>query len=462
MNRHSLAFAIALAAGASLLAADRDPHVLMISIDGLMASSYAAVSPSKIPAIRRLMSEGAYADGVIGVLPTVTYPSHTTLVTGVPPAVHGIVDNTMFDPEKKSGGASYWYARDIQVPTLLGAVHGRGWRTGAVSWPVTVGQEIDYHVPEFWRTNDGADFPESGSFLRAASTPHLLDAVEIARGKALGFRQTDEERTEIAAFILRTYQPHLMLVHLTDLDSAEHTYGPGSREALDTLEELDAQIGTLITTLQTGGIYDRTYVAVVSDHGFLPIAHALQPNALFKQEGLLTTNAGGRITAWQAVVHSSGGSGYVYLHDPADRAVRDRVWTLLRRLKAEPANGIDNLWTADDLAHLGGPPDAAFGFDMQSAFYSGDGTTTRMTELRNDGQGGMRGGHGHAPQRKELYSAFVIAGPLLRARGSLGVIRMTQIAPTLARWLGVGLSPLADSPIEALVAPALLTTQQWR
>ena len=149
MNRHSLAFAIALAAGASLLAADRDPHVLMISIDGLMASSYAAVSPSKIPAIRRLMSEGAYADGVIGVLPTVTYPSHTTLVTGVPPAVHGIVDNTMFDPEKKSGGASYWYARDIQVPTQLGAVHGRGWRTGAVSWPVTVGQEIDYHVPEF-------------------------------------------------------------------------------------------------------------------------------------------------------------------------------------------------------------------------------------------------------------------------------------------------------------------------
>ena len=67
----------------------------------------------------------------------------------------------------------------------------------------------------------------------------------------------------------------------------------------------------------------------------------------------------------------------------------------------------------------------------------------------------MRGGHGFSPLRPELHSTFVIAGPSIRKGGRLGVVRMTQIAPTLARWLGVGLSPQADAPIDALVPKAV-------
>jgi predicted AlkP superfamily pyrophosphatase or phosphodiesterase len=452
--KHLVVLAAALFAGGALLAAGRDPHVLLISIDGLMPAAYTQPGPAKIPAIRRLAAEGAYAEGVAGVLPTVTYPAHTTLITGVTPAVHGIVDNRMFDPDGKSGGANYWYARDIRVPTLLGAVHGRGWRTGAVSWPVTVGLDVDFHVPEFWRSNYGADFPESASFLRAASTPHLLDAVEIARGKPLAFKQTDEDRTDIAAFILKTYQPHLLAVHLIDLDSRQHTFGPGSPEALDTLERLDGMIGTLLRTLETSGLYEQTYVAIVSDHGFRPIERQLQPNTLFKQEGLITVNEAGQITAWQAVFHASGGSGFVYLKDPADRALRDRVQMLLQRLKADPANGIESVWTSAEIAGLGGPPDAAFGIDMRAGFYTGGRHTALVTPTRrDDGAGGMRGGHGFSPLHPELRSAFVVNGPTIHGLGALGIVRMTQIAPTLARWLGVGLSPLADGPVDALVTP---------
>jgi arylsulfatase A-like enzyme len=165
--RTMLPVALVLTAlGAAALSAQaREPRVLMISIDGLMPSSYLAPGPAKIPNIRRLAGEGAYG-AVTGVLPSVTYPSHTTLITGVTPSVHGIVDNRMFDPEGKSGGANHWYGRDIRVPTLLGAVRGRGWRTGAVAWPVTVGMDVSFHVPEFWRVNYGADFSESASFLR--------------------------------------------------------------------------------------------------------------------------------------------------------------------------------------------------------------------------------------------------------------------------------------------------------
>src|SRR5262245_22113298 len=68
----------------------------------------------KIPTFRRLMTEGTYARAVTGVLPTVTYPSHTTMVTGVAPAVHGILDNSPFDPLDRNHDGWMWYAEDVK------------------------------------------------------------------------------------------------------------------------------------------------------------------------------------------------------------------------------------------------------------------------------------------------------------------------------------------------------------
>src|SRR5262249_13160151 len=150
-----------------------------------------------------------------------------------------------------------------------------------------------------------------------------------------------------------------------------------------------------------------------------------------------------------------------YLSDRNDAVLRDRVWTLLQRMKADKADGIENLWTAADIAKLGGPADAAFGFDMRSGFYSGDGHAALLTPtMRTDGTGGMRGGHGYSPLRPELHASLVVNGPSIHGRGRLGVVRMTQIAPTLARWLGVGLSPMADVPISSLLEPTSQTAER--
>ena len=63
------------------------PRVILISIDGLMPSAYTDPALAEYtPNLRALKAQGVWADGVIGVLPTVTYPSHTTLITGVDPA----------------------------------------------------------------------------------------------------------------------------------------------------------------------------------------------------------------------------------------------------------------------------------------------------------------------------------------------------------------------------------------
>src|SRR5262245_64338064 len=85
-------------------------HVVMISIDGLKPTAYTRPGPSTIPMLRMLARNGAYAEGVVGVLPSVTYPSHTTMISGVPPAIHGIYNNRILDPDDTSNGEWYWYA----------------------------------------------------------------------------------------------------------------------------------------------------------------------------------------------------------------------------------------------------------------------------------------------------------------------------------------------------------------
>jgi len=202
------------------------------------------------------------------------------------------------------------------------------------------------------------------------------------------------------------------------------------------------------------GLRDRTYVIVVSDHGFMPVRTTLQPNALLKQEGLLDTDDRGRVRDYQAYFHACGGSGFVFLKDSTNRALVQRVRALLEKLRADPANGIRTIWDHDEIVRAGAFPDAVLGIDMESGFYTGGAFDRLLVGVQmNDGRE-MGGGHGFDPRRPELHASLIVSGPNVGGLGSLGVVPMTRIAPTVARWLGVGLSPLADQPLERLIAPA--------
>jgi hypothetical protein len=417
-------------------------HVVMISIDGLKPSTYTQAGPSKVPTLRRLAREGAYADGVVGVEPTVTYPSHTTMITGVPPAVHGIYNNRIFDPEGRSNGAWYWYSRDIRVPTLPGVVKALGGSTAAISWPVTVDADIDYLVPEYPSL---MTHPKGLDLLRALSHPrHLLDTFE-ANGASISWPMTDRDRVEVAAWILQTYRPHLMLLHIFETDDTEHEFGPDTPEALATIEEADTNVKRIVDAVTAGGLRDRTDIVIVSDHGFLPVARQLQLNFAFKQAGLLEVDKSDRVVHWDAYFYGAGGSGFVILNKPGDPALRDRVAGILKDIAANPANGILTVWNEGDLHRMGAEPRASFGIDMKDGFYTGGGHDSLMK------QAAAMGGHGYAPDRPPLHASLIMAGPDVGTPGSLGIVRMTRIGPTVASWFGLALSPRADAP---LVLPA--------
>jgi len=436
-TRIFVALAALVASTFVLGAAEPSRHVVLISIDGMRPASYTSPGPAKIPTLRSLMARGAYARGVVGVLPTVTYPSHTTMITGVRPSVHGIVNNTWADPEGTSAGAWYWYARDIKAPTLPGLLRASGMTAAAVSWPVTVGMDLDWSVPEYFRSRH----PEALSLLRALSTPHLIDGYEASLPSPMAWPPTDVERTGLAAWIIRTYKPNFLMLHIFDNDTASHASGPDSPEAAAELEKNDGQVATLLGAIKDAGLADRTDVVVVSDHGFVTLHTQLQPNYALKQDGLIRVDERGAIASWDAYVKSAGGSGFVYLKRPDDKDVGARVLRTLEALAADAPNGIDRVWTRADLAQTGADPAASLAITMKPGFYLG----AAHGELRVPTTG--KGGHGFDPSLPALHASLLMAGPHVTARGDLGLVRMTQIGPTLAKWFGVRLSEQADLPL---------------
>jgi len=436
LGRVLLAFALA---SSLAIGAQAPTHLVMVSVDGLMPSTYTGEEAGRFPTLKSLKEQGTYAEGVIGVLPSVTYASHTTLITGVPPSQHGIFGNVILDPEGRSNGAWYWYASTIKVPTLIDAARSRGMTTAAISWPVSVGMKADYLVAEFWRS--GSNHPSDISLSRALATPGLFEGVEAMRKRPVGWPLTDRDLTDFATYIVKTHKPGVLLLHLGSLDGAQHANGPGSARAIETLQQIDGYLKELREAVAQAGIADQTDFVIVSDHGFAPIEHQVQPNAAFRKEGLLTVNAAGTVTDWQAYFNAEGGAGLVYLKDPGDRVVMERVRAILDALKNDPANGIASIWSREELAKFGADPAAVFGVGMRPGFYSGAANDVLSTTPRN------KGGHGFDPNLPELRASFIIAGPHARPGVNLGTIRMTQIAPTLAKLLGLTLSSSADTPI---------------
>lgn len=411
----------------------QNPLLLMISIDGLRPDHVTAADGrgSKIPNLRRFLTEGTFADGVQGVIPTVTYPSHTTLITGVWPTKHGILANTVFDPLRENQSGWYWYAEDIRVPTLWDAASRAGLSTASVQWPVSVGARVTWNIPEFWR----AGTPDDAKLLRAVSTPGLIAELEPEIGpypRALTV-ESDEQRARYAVRILEKKRPNLLTLHLISLDHTEHTTGPFSPESLAALERLDTVVGTLRAAAETAAP-GRAYVAIVSDHGFGATTMQLNLNVELRSAGLITVSGHNKVTDWKAMAWTAGGCIAVMLRDGADTATRDQVRAILDRLAADPAHGIDRVLDGATARERGGFPGAAFVIGLRTDWNAGSGLDGTLVS-----KAPMAGTHGHLPDLPDLRASFFLVGPNVPAGRSLGLIDMRDIATTLARRLDLSL-----------------------
>jgi len=426
---------VALAVMAQPSAAQPAPLLVVISVDGLRPDYVTGADRhgAKIPNLERFLKEGTYADGVTGVVPTVTYPSHTTLMTGVWPETHGIWGNTTFDPLQKNYQGWYWYAEDIHVPTLWDAAAQAGRTTAAVQWPVTVGAKITWNIPEFWR----AGTPEDAKLLRVVATPGLLDEAGAEIGPYRGGIDTsadaDEVRGKYAEWILEKKKPGLLILHLTALDHIEHEAMPFSEEAIAVLERLDGVIGKVRATAERIAP-GQTYFAVVSDHGFVKYEQQLNLVAAFREAKLFTVNEKGNLTDWEAMPWETGGSAAIVLKDASNQEAVRKTRQLLAQLSADPANGIDRVLEAEELHKRGGYPNASFFVSLKPGWRTGSAMTGAVVTKVKPG-----GTHGELPDLPDLRAAFFLVGPGVPAGKDLGLIDMRDIAPTLAKEAGLRL-----------------------
>ncbi|RSU78376.1 alkaline phosphatase family protein [Sphingomonas sp. S-NIH.Pt3_0716] len=421
--------------------------VLLISIDGLRPGDVLEADKRglALPNLRRFLTDGAHASGVTGVLPTLTYPSHTTLMTGVSPGKHGIVSNNSFDPMQINQGGWYWYAQDVKVPMLWDAAAKAGLSTGNIHWPVSVAARgVRWNLPQIWRTGHADD----AQLLDALATPGLKAELERAVGQpyAMGIDESlsgDQNRGRFATALIAAHQPDFLTVYLTALDHEQHGSGPDTPAAKAVLEKIDAIVGNLIAAERKA--HPDALIALVSDHGFEATHSGLNLFRPFIDAGLITLGADGKVASWQAMPWIGGGSAAIMLARPDDQMLADKVKGLLDRLAANPANGIDRIVGRAEMAKLGGNAQASFTINLKPGFVT---DIFRGANAPLVAPTPVKGMHGYFPGPANLRATFMAMGPGVKPGKDLGLIDMRAIAPTLAKAMGASLPDAEAAAID--------------
>ena len=403
-----LLWALVAALALPAQAPSAENNLLVISIDGLDHRWLRDADElgAKIPTLRRLMREGARADGVVGIVPTVTWPSHTTMITGVGASRHGIPTN--LQPGKPD--ERWWHAAYLKAPTLWHRLHGTSRRTAAVWWPVTVGADIDFNLPEYWAVP--RLYPRKLAPVAQQSTPGLIERIRQAYPSFGRADFSDRQKILAARYLLETEKPALFLLHLGDLDSEQHRTGAFSPEARATLELQDELLGYLLEVLPA-----RTYVAVVSDHGFETQEFLLRPNVLLADAGVKA--------------EADVAEGLIGVRD-ADAA------KYFRSLLADAKYPIAREVSIEEVRRLADPaPDG-----WLAAFETATGVFPESgAEGPPIGLGDRRGHHGLWPTRADYRASFLLRGPGVKPQ-VIPEISMLDLAPTFADLLGLDFGPV--------------------
>jgi predicted AlkP superfamily pyrophosphatase or phosphodiesterase len=236
-----LFFASGVVSAAPQRITDLRPTVILISIDGFR---YDYLEKYPAPNLQALAGKGVRAAALIPSFPTVTFPNHYSIVTGLYPAHHGIVENDMYDPafneefeyNKPSAKEGKWWGGE---PIWITA-HKQGQKTASVFWPGTAAPVQGLH-PDYWEPFDNKVSPED----RVAKILAWLDLPAAKR-------------------------PTFLSLYFEQVDHEGHENGPDSPQVREAIAKVDAAIGLLLQGLRQRGIEDRVNIIAVSDHGMAP------------------------------------------------------------------------------------------------------------------------------------------------------------------------------------------------
>ncbi|HZU25769.1 MAG TPA: ectonucleotide pyrophosphatase/phosphodiesterase [Bryobacteraceae bacterium] len=411
-------------------AADR--HVIVISLDGFPA--YALHDRTiPLPVLRELSRTGAVAEAMTPVNPTVTWPNHTSMVTGVGPDQHGVIYNGLpvRDGDGKPVRVEEWVdkAKLVTAPTVYDAAHEAGLTTAEVDWvAIYHARSIDWSF---------AEIPSpDGTIEREMLASGEITDQELRSWNNEPITLRDDVWTRAAVHIIEKHKPNLCLFHLLTTDSVQHQDGARTLAANTALILADRQIRRILDAADRAGISSSTTILVVSDHGFTTYRHVIRVNALLREKGLLHDDSGQIACAAWAV--AEGGTAMVYFTRASQRETTSHA--LQEMLPHVP--GIARIIMPADYSRFGYPSDAGKGrmADMvvvAAPGYAFDGGTTGdvVTDVP---KGASPGAHGFLNSDPDMAAILVAWGAGIRPGVHLPVIRNTSVAPTIAKLLDLG------------------------
>ena len=423
------ALSAALAAPVFAQPAAQQRMVVMISLDGFPA--YALDDPKlPVPTLRRLIANGMTARmGTVN--PTVTWPNHTTLVTGVRADEHGLLVNGSIVPTGKWPPVKVDPMVDkdkmVHVPTVYDAAHKAGLTTGQVDWvAINNTPSITWPFAE-WASAEGP--LEKEMIAKGAITAAELEAFTKAN-----ILYRDQVWTKAAAYLIREHKPNLLLVHFLSLDAVHHGYGPKTLAGTSAIAFLDSCVEKVVDAVKQAGMQDRTTFFIVADHGFKGYTQEIRPNVALTAAGI----------ANKVYVLAEGGTADVYI-DKADRA--ELLPKAMQALKS--VEGIDQVIGEDGFAALGLPVaskdpqafqillTAKAGFSFSGA--TGGPVTAAVPQTR--------GSHGYLASDPDMDALFIASGYGVQQKAGVGKIQNVDVAPTIAKLLGLSLPGAKGKPV---------------
>ncbi|MEG3192568.1 alkaline phosphatase family protein [Lysobacter sp. D1-1-M9] len=374
--------------------------VLLVSLDGFRAD-YLELGIT--PNLARLAATGVRAEWMEPAYPTLTFPNHYTIVTGLHPDRHGIVHNTMRDIDlgrfslgnREAVGDGRWWGGE---PIWVGAENA-GLATATLSWP---GSEAPVQgvQPTRWRPFDAS---------------LAIDArVDIVLGWL----------AEPAAT-----RPAFATLYFEHLDSAAHPHGPDSPEAHAAIARLDAAIGRLLDGLGELGQRGAVNLVVVSDHGMAAVA----PGHTVALEDLVDPADATAVTYGQSL-------GFAPLPGRSEAAEAQLLGAHQRY----------DCWRKAELParwHYGQHPRVP---PIVCQMHEGWDARPRAS-IKRRAQVGTRGSHGFDPALASMRALFIAHGPAFRRGVVLPAFDNVDVYPLLARLLGIEPEP-HDGDDDALAA----------